>query len=104
MLEESHDGQGFLRKVRAYQSNDFSTNIDFIDYIEVPPGVTIGHHQHANNEEIYFIVEGTGQMGIEDRVLTVESGNVIVNPVYGSHSLINTSQAVMKVFIFQVSK
>lgn len=102
--EISHNGMGTLRKVRAHHANDFSTNIDFIDYIEVPPGVSIGTHQHGYNEEIYFIVEGNGTMLIEDEKYNVKSGDVIVNKINGTHGLMNHSSADMKIFIIQVKQ
>lgn len=103
-LENSHDGTGFIKKKRAYNSTDFSTNIDFIDYIEVPPGTSIGIHQHEDNEEIYFIIEGTGTMFGAEGTSSIKGGDVIVNPINGIHGLKNTSQAFIKIFIFQVSK
>ncbi|MBJ6361089.1 cupin domain-containing protein [Paenibacillus sp. MAHUQ-46] len=83
---------------------DFATNIDFIDYIEVPPGVSIGTHQHGYNEEIYFIVEGSGTMSIEGKEYNVKSGDVIINKINGTHGLINHSSDDMKIFIFQVKQ
>ncbi|SDM33137.1 Cupin domain-containing protein [Paenibacillus sp. OK060] len=101
--EKSHGGQGFLSKVRPYESKDFHSGIDFIDFVEIPPGVSIGVHTHNENEEIYFIIEGTGLMTLGEKEYEVVAGDVISNPLHGTHGLVNNSNSTMKVYIFQVS-
>ncbi|HFK1758436.1 cupin domain-containing protein [Bacillus cereus ATCC 10876] len=101
--EVSHEGNNPLRKVRLYEKNDFKTPLDFIDYVMVPPNTTIGIHTHDNNEEIYFILEGTGEMLIGNDKVNIKEGDVIVNPAYGTHGLINNSDDHIKIFIFQVN-
>ncbi|MEK5071622.1 cupin domain-containing protein [Sporosarcina sp. FSL K6-1508] len=103
-LEICHEGEGFIKKKRAFSFEDFESSLDFIDYIEIPPKAKIGIHQHDLNEEVYFIVSGTGMMHLnngQERI--IKSGDVIVNPVYGTHGLVNNSEDEMKVFIFQAS-
>lgn len=102
--EVAHDGEGSLQKVRAFEAGDFATGLDFIDYVIVPPQTTIGVHRHGDNEEIYFIVSGCGQMTLEERQVAVQAGDVVVNGCGGQHGLVNDSDAEMRVFIFQVSK
>jgi mannose-6-phosphate isomerase-like protein (cupin superfamily) len=101
--EIAHNGNGILKKVRAYYDGDFQTPIDFIDYVIVPPGTTIGIHTHRNNEELYFIVKGKGKMYLQDDERPVKEGDVIVNPVGGKHGLTNDSENDMMIFIIQVS-
>lgn len=101
--EQSHGGKGFLKKVRAFQSMDFKTPLDFIDFVIVPPDVTIGKHTHGDNEEVYFIMEGQGTMILDNKQYTVKRGDIIVNEIKGTHQLHNTSQSDMSIFIFQIS-
>ncbi len=103
ILENSHSGVGHLHKVRVFDSSDFDTNLDFIDYVEIPEGVTIGIHKHTENEEIYFIFEGNGIMTVENKEVGVKKGDIMVNPVFGTHGLRNNTSAILKVLIFQVS-
>jgi mannose-6-phosphate isomerase-like protein (cupin superfamily) len=103
-FEKSHNGAGVLEKVRAFEKKDFKTKIDFIDYVIVQPDHTIGYHQHTENEEIYFILKGSGLMNIGCKTVDVCSGDVVVNGCGESHGLINNSEEPMEIFIFQVSK
>ncbi|MEK5521661.1 cupin domain-containing protein [Heyndrickxia sp. FSL W8-0423] len=102
IYEVSHGGIGLLKKIRL--DSNFETSIDFIDFVVVPPGSTIGRHRHQENEEVYFVIEGKGQMIINNVNYEVSTGDVIINPLYGEHELKNDSQNNMNLFIFQVSK
>jgi quercetin dioxygenase-like cupin family protein len=102
--EISHNGIGEILKARVFSGNDFETNIDFIDYVEIPPNKSIGYHTHNLNEEIYVILDGQGYMSIDGIERTVCKGDILVNKVNGSHGLINNTKEKLNIFIFQVSK
>jgi len=101
--EISHNGDGYLHKVRSHDKDFFRSPIDFIDYVIMSPGTTIGYHSHDLDEEIYFILKGEGQMIIEDKKTRIKAGDIIVNPVNGSHALINDTPENIEIFIFQVN-
>ncbi|MEM3852090.1 MAG: cupin domain-containing protein [Methanomassiliicoccales archaeon] len=101
--ERSHGGEGLLEKVRIFENNDFQTSLAFIDYVIVPPGASIGYHKHGNDEEVYFIVEGNGIMKDENSEVKVKRGDVVVNPVNGSHGLYNNSNDNIIILVFEVA-
>lgn len=102
-LEKSHDGNGMLIKVRPFESSDFKTPIDFIDYVIVEPDSTIGYHTHGENEEIYFISKGNGIMKTNSETFEITEGDIIINSFGDSHGLINNSEHNMEILIFQAS-
>lgn len=102
LKETSHSGVGKLDAVRLFEKGSFNSAIHFIDYVIMPPGATIGLHQHADNEEIYFILKGKGTMLLDDQSYQVSPGDVIVNRVGGTHGLNNDSQEDIEIFIFEV--
>ena len=102
-FEKSHNGIGSLEKVRAFSKKDFKTNLDFIDYVIVKPGETIGEHIHGDNEEIYFFIEGCGTMLIGNEKIHVSEGDIAVNSFQESHGLINNGNIPIKILIFQVN-
>jgi uncharacterized cupin superfamily protein len=61
----------------------------------VPPGKTaFPFHNHYGNEEMFFILEGEGEVRIGDNRYPVRSGDFIACPVGGkntAHQIINTS-------------
>ncbi|WP_027085487.1 cupin domain-containing protein [Cohnella panacarvi] len=101
--EISHEGMGVNEKNRLFSKVDFQSPLDFIDYVIVPPQSSIGVHRHGNNEEIYFIVNGAGNMVLGESEIQIKAGDVIVNPIGGTHGLMNNSDANISILVFQVS-
>jgi uncharacterized cupin superfamily protein len=57
-------------------------------------------HNHRVNEEMFFIIEGRGELRLGDRRYPVRSGDVIACPPGGpetAHQLVNTSDAELKI-------
>lgn len=101
--EISHQGEGIIHKLRAFEGGHFQSPIDFIDFVKMARGTSIGRHKHGANEEIYFFLGGQGEMTINDEKFDVKSGDLIVNPCFGEHELINKSEQDILILIFQVS-
>ena len=66
----------------------------------VPPGKQgFPFHNHRVNEEMFFIIEGSGELRMGDRRYPVRTGDVIACPPGGpevAHQLINTSDRELK--------
>lgn len=100
----AHAGEGEIAFVRPFEGEDFETDMAFIDYVEIPPGCSIGRHQHGNNEEVYFIVSGTGCMttnGVDHRV---ETGDLILNRPRWEHGLHNDGEKPLAVLVWEVAR
>ncbi|HEX5839950.1 MAG TPA: cupin domain-containing protein [Anaerolineales bacterium] len=98
----AHDGKGSVKNALLYGDTDFSTNLRFVIYTELPPGTSIGYHTHGNDEEVYVILEGLGTMTIDGEAHEVGAGDVILNKPYRSHGLENTSDDILKILVFEV--
>ena len=98
----AHEGKGRVKNALLYGDADFSTNLRFVIYTELPPGTSIGYHTHGNDEEVYVILEGRGTMTIDGKAHEVCAGDVILNKPYGSHGLENTSDDILKILVFEV--
>lgn len=100
----AHNGKGKIKFCRPFIKKDFKTKINFIDYAIIPPGKSIGNHQHTDNEEVYFIVKGMGTMFLGGRNISVKKGDIIVNKINGVHGLTNNSNKDIHLFVFEVLK
>ena len=100
--QSMHDGVGKAKNVRIFSSEDFETNLNFIIYTEIDPGASIGYHTHGENEEVYVILEGSGQMTVNGAARPVKPGDVLVNKMGWSHGLVNTSVVPLKILVFEV--
>jgi uncharacterized cupin superfamily protein len=66
----------------------------------VPPGKRAWpRHNHVVNEEMFLILEGSGEVRIGDATYPIKKGDVIANPAGGrntAHQIVNTSKAELK--------
>jgi quercetin dioxygenase-like cupin family protein len=102
--ENTHGGEGLVKHVRLYADADFQTPLRFVIYSELPPGASIGYHTHADNEEVYVVLEGTGRMTINGETTIVKTGDVILNKFGWSHGLENNSPQPLKILVFEVDQ
>lgn len=101
--ESSHDGVGKYDLYEIWSSDDFKSNIDFIDRVVIPPNSTVGYHKHGNNEEMYIILDGNGEMTLNGKKIQVTKGDMILNQPSGEHGLVNNSSENIDVLVIQVS-
>lgn len=99
----SHAGKGVVDLYEIWSGSDFKSDVDFMDRVVVPPGSTIGFHEHGENEEMYVVLEGQGLMTIEDEETVVSKGDMILNPAGGRHGLVNDSSEDIDILVIQVS-
>ncbi len=100
--EGSHSGRGVVDLYEIWGNSDFESNVDFMDRVVVPPNSTIGYHQHGNNEEMYIVLDGQGTMTMGNVSIAVKKGDMILNPAYGEHGLVNDSDSDIDLLIIQV--
>jgi mannose-6-phosphate isomerase-like protein (cupin superfamily) len=99
-----HDGVGTIGVFRPYQRRVGSELVDHIDFVMVPPGASIGRHRHGDNTEWYVILSGEGTMWFGGQLRAVKPGDMLVNPPFGEHGLVNESGADVHLMVFQVSR
>jgi mannose-6-phosphate isomerase-like protein (cupin superfamily) len=65
----------------------------------LPAGASVGRHHHLETEEIYYILQGSGQMTVGDEVRAVKSGDAVFIPRGHTHTLENTGQEPMTILL-----
>lgn len=84
--QRAHDGVGEVRAARVLERA--AGPLAFVDLVAVPRGVTIGRHTHGDDdEELYIVVAGRGEMVVDDEVFPVGPGDVVLNRPGGTHEL-----------------
>jgi mannose-6-phosphate isomerase-like protein (cupin superfamily) len=83
-------------------SDEFTTNVDFVDVTTIPPGSVIGRHYHRGNEELYFIVSGTPLMRVDGTERRLKRGGIAVVHSDGWHELVNDTPDAVEIFVIQV--
>ena len=64
--------------------------------IFVDPGKESKMHFHKKMEEIYYILDGKGEININGIVTKIKKGYAILLPVGSKHQIRNTGQKVLK--------
>lgn len=98
-----HGGIGTVHSFRAFERIAGDQRVDFIDFVRIPPGASIGRHFHGDNHETYVIVSGAGEMWFRGETLTVGPWDVLVNPPYHEHGLVNASNDEIVLVVFETS-
>jgi quercetin dioxygenase-like cupin family protein len=98
-----HNGKGTAKSVQLFGEEDFETKLRYISYTSIPPGSSIGFHEHKDErEEIYVILNGAGLFTLNNSQKRVKKGDVIVTQSGFRHGLENDSYKSLEVFIFWV--
>ncbi len=100
-LEGCHDGAGVLRHREVIGGKDFQADIRFLNYTVLPPGTSIGLHRHGNDQELYIVLSGHGEMELDGETYPAQPGDVFVNEPYGTHGLRNTGGEDLAVLVLE---
>lgn len=73
-----------------------------VSVYQVPPGKSAyPYHSHTNNEESFYILQGTGLVKTPDGLIEVSPGDFLFFPAdeSGAHKITNTSETEMLVYL-----
>lgn len=73
-----------------------------VNFVEVEPGnYAYGYHYHEANEEVFYIISGTGVVRTPKGEITLKAGDVIAFPAgeEGAHVIRNGSETEKLVYI-----
>jgi mannose-6-phosphate isomerase-like protein (cupin superfamily) len=62
----------------------------------LPPGGVTTPHRHRLTEEIYYILQGTGRMRVDEDEREVSPGDAIAIPPGARHQMTNTGKEILK--------
>ncbi|MFC1551975.1 cupin domain-containing protein [Candidatus Latescibacterota bacterium] len=100
---KAHLGKGAILFRRLWGKESFLTNWEFIDHCVLPPGTSIGYHQHNGIEEVYYLMSGSGRMTVNDVTRDVKAGDAIPCTLHDSHGLYNNSDKDIEILVIAVS-
>jgi mannose-6-phosphate isomerase-like protein (cupin superfamily) len=97
-----HGGAGTILSTRLLTRGDFTSLVDWVDYVELPPATSIGVHLQ-DEDEMYLIASGRGRMTVDAAAYDVGPGDAVITRVGSTHSLANTGEAPLVMFVVQVA-
>ncbi|MFA5203243.1 MAG: cupin domain-containing protein [Lentisphaeria bacterium] len=81
--------------IHLAEASDLPGNVRFFAVGRLNPGETIGYHQHTGEKEVFYFLEGEGEVNDNGTTVHVRAGDVIITPLDGGHSFANTGNGVL---------
>jgi len=96
-------GQGTVQYRRALDGDVFLTNWAYVDHLLIPPGASEGQHYHKGVEEIYYVLNGDGQVQVNGESAAIHKGDGIPIRFNEAHSVVNNGSADLELMIVGIS-
>jgi oxalate decarboxylase/phosphoglucose isomerase-like protein (cupin superfamily) len=98
----AHDGDGSIDFVRLSDRFPMLGAWEFVDFARVPPGASVGLHEHAHDEEVYVILAGAGIITVNGADARVNAFDVVVNPPFATHGIRNDGSEPLEFVVLKV--
>jgi len=102
-FSDVHLGKGTILNNKLWLDYNFKTNWFRVGHCILPPGTSIGYHQHNATEEVYYVMSGSGRMTVNDHTWDVKEGDAIPCTLHDSHGLYNSSDEDLEIFVVIVA-
>jgi mannose-6-phosphate isomerase-like protein (cupin superfamily) len=100
--KSSVGGIGKIRVGEIFGSDELGPAWDFVQSVVVPPGCSIGAHEHVGTEEIYYFLAGRGVATVNDEQVAFGPNTVSLCPSGCRHGLVNESGQDFEFLAIQV--
>jgi mannose-6-phosphate isomerase-like protein (cupin superfamily) len=87
--DQLRGGLGKIVFQHYFAPAEFGAPMRLCAQLTLPPGASIGEHQHLLEDEIYLVLEGSGivrENGVESRV---KAGDAVLTGQGGCHAVLN---------------
>lgn len=98
-----HGGKGTVSYARKIGPSFFRTNWAYVDHLLVPPGASVGKHLHNGVEEFYYVMDGNGEITLNEETAQVKAGEAIPLRAREAHGLANKGSGPLEVIIIGVA-
>jgi mannose-6-phosphate isomerase-like protein (cupin superfamily) len=89
LSEAAVEERGRLRSHFLLDAGDLGSRYLTVTWVDVPPGGEQRAHLHADSEQIYVIVRGSGRMSVAGDTEQVGEGDLVFIPPGAQHGIVN---------------
>lgn len=87
-VENMRGGNGIIT---LYKAKEKTSNVKILMKAIIPKGASIGYHQHLDDSEIIYILDGVATIIDNDKTFNVEKNNLHICFKNNFHSVINNA-------------
>jgi uncharacterized cupin superfamily protein len=96
-------GKGTISYRRALGPEDFFSNWAYVDHMVLPAGATLGRHQHAGMEEIFYVMEGEGTAQAGQESAPIRKGDAVPIMINEPHAIVNSGTADLELMVVGIT-
>ena len=97
-------GQGAVMYRRALDPAVFMTPWSFVDHLMLPPGTTVGSATKAGMSEVYYVIDGEGEMTVAGETIRIRSGDAVPVDLDQARSIRQSGAAPLEFMVIGVAK
>ncbi|MGI6086293.1 MAG: cupin domain-containing protein [Acetivibrionales bacterium] len=90
--EKMRGGNGSVKLQNIFNADEIKGKCRLFSQIILEPGCSIGPHEHDQEEEIYYILSGTGIVDDNGEIKNIGPGDAIKTGGGEYHSITNNGQ------------
>ncbi len=89
-VENLRNGKKTATITHLIQGDELKEKAKMFSIISLPPGGSIGYHDHSDDFEVYYILKGEGVVDDNGAIVKVSQGDTIYTANGATHSIENT--------------
>jgi mannose-6-phosphate isomerase-like protein (cupin superfamily) len=82
-------GKGAVKLEHWFKPEDFGAKVRLCTRMTLAPGSSIGSHTHADEDEVYLVLEGSGRIEENGEWVPIQPGDAILTGKGGTHGVEN---------------
>jgi len=95
--EDMRGGKGAVTIRHCFEKEEFGANVRLCARLSLPPGASIGMHDHKEEDEVFFLTKGQGLLDEGATRTPVGAGDAILTGKGGAHAIENTGDTDLEI-------
>ena len=96
LRENMRNGKGQVEVMHIFNKDEMKGKVRMFAKVTIEPGCSIGMHEHVDEEEVYYIINGTATVNDNGNIKEVKAGDAVITGGGASHSIENTGNTTLE--------